>query len=59
MFNIDKRNNIKLTKGDNAAIKVELTDAFGNERPIFADDEVKLTVRKHIADNEPVIEIVA
>lgn len=47
MFKINnKTNKITLTKGDNAELQVNVYDADGNERGIYDDDTVVITVRK-------------
>lgn len=47
MFYIDKRTNkITLTRGDSAEIAVSVVDANGEDRGIFADDVLTLTVRQ-------------
>lgn len=53
MFYIDKTTHkIILTKGDSAEIQVGIQDAFGNDRGVFADDVLTLTIRKSV--NAPV-----
>lgn len=47
MFNINKKTNkIFITKGDNAQLVVKLVDKEGNERQIFSDDVITISVRK-------------
>lgn len=49
MFKINqKTNEIMITKGDNAALKIKVMDADGFEREIFDDDVIVLTVRKTV-----------
>ena len=48
MFYVDKATNkIILTKGDNAELVVKIYDANDEEREVFADDVIRLTVRKY------------
>ncbi len=52
MFKInEKTNKIYLTKGDNASLKVKVYDNSGQERELFADDTITLTVRKTADSN--------
>ena len=47
MFRINqKTHKISLTKGDNASFKVNIIEANGQERQLFDDDTITLTVRK-------------
>ena len=47
MFSIDNTTHkINLTKGDDAEIIVKVFDAEGNDRGVYADDTLKLTIRK-------------
>ena len=47
MFTIgEKTNKIYLTKGDDAQLVVSLYDKDGNEREIWSDDVITLTVKK-------------
>lgn len=49
MFYIDQTTHkIILTKGDNAEIEVQIKDANGVERGVYADDVLTLTVRKSV-----------
>lgn len=49
MFYIDKTTHkIILTKGDNAEIIVSIKDVNGEDREIYGDDVITLTVRKSV-----------
>ena len=49
MFYIDSTTHkIILTKGDNAEIEVQIKDAYGEDRGVYADDVLTLTVRKTV-----------
>ena len=49
MFYIDKTTHkIILTKGDNAEIIVSIKDANGEDREVYGDDVITLTVRKSV-----------
>ena len=47
MFSINKiTNKMKITKGDNAQLVIQLYDRYGKERKIFDDDVITLSVCK-------------
>ena len=56
MFYIQSTTNkITLTKGDNAEMVVNVFDAKGNERGVFADDTVIMTVKESINSRSAVL----
>lgn len=55
MFKVNqKTNEIYLTKGDNAELKVKVFDANGVERQMFEDDVITLTIKKN-TDSQAVL----
>lgn len=56
MFYIDiATHKIILTKGDSAEIVVNVYDAKGNERGVFADDVLTMTIKEGVQSNLPVL----
>lgn len=55
MLYIDQDNNIKLTRGDTAAIDIEITDASGEPYNMQTSDSLIFTVKRMYNDSAEVI----
>lgn len=56
MLNIDDENNIYLTRGDTAILRVAITDETGEPYTMLPDDKLIFTVRRLAGKGTPIID---
>lgn len=55
MFKVNSDGSIELTRGDNAAIEIVLTDMDGNPYEYLDGDQIYLRIKKQVKDSVPVL----
>ena len=59
MFSVDKKNNIKLTRGDDLTIHYPLMDSSGNPYELGENDYLVLTVKEDSSQVDPTFRVQA
>ena len=59
MFSVDKKNNIKLTRGDDLTIHYPQMDSSGNHYELGENDYLVLTVKEDSSQAEPTFRVQA